>query len=143
MGRGVAKLLAQKGANIVIVARDEKKLRDALEYVKVNRRVHICRAALTKLQVCRQTLYPTLRLLLLRPHLRPIQHRVDTESHRMEQQQSARYRMGYSWRVAAQALPRRRHQDAKRPDGHQLLGRSILGSRYTEGMVRTAHRSKL
>ena len=35
MGRGLGKLLAQKGANVVIVARDEKKLSDALEYIKV------------------------------------------------------------------------------------------------------------
>lgn len=35
MGRGVGKLLAQKGANIAIVARDQKKLDAALEYIKV------------------------------------------------------------------------------------------------------------
>lgn len=35
MGRGLAKLLAQKGANVVIVARNEQKLSAALEYMKV------------------------------------------------------------------------------------------------------------
>lgn len=35
MGRGLAKLLAQKGANVVIVARDPKKLEAALEYISV------------------------------------------------------------------------------------------------------------
>ncbi len=35
MGRGLAKLLAQKGANVVIVARDQKKLDAALEYISV------------------------------------------------------------------------------------------------------------
>jgi 3-dehydrosphinganine reductase len=35
MGRGISKLLAQKGANIVIVARNQKKLDDALKYVSV------------------------------------------------------------------------------------------------------------
>jgi len=35
MGRGVAKLLAQKGANVVIVARDIKKLEGAVEYISV------------------------------------------------------------------------------------------------------------
>ncbi|KAF2094898.1 NAD(P)-binding protein [Rhizodiscina lignyota] len=34
MGRGVAKLLAQKGANVAIVARDLKKLDAALEYIR-------------------------------------------------------------------------------------------------------------
>ncbi|KAF2208780.1 hypothetical protein CERZMDRAFT_114310 [Cercospora zeae-maydis SCOH1-5] len=33
MGRGLGKLLAQKGANVVIVARTQKKLDDALQYI--------------------------------------------------------------------------------------------------------------
>ena len=35
MGRGVAKLLSQKGANIVIVARNEKNLAEAFKYISV------------------------------------------------------------------------------------------------------------
>lgn len=35
MGRGLGKLLAQKGANVVIVARNEQKLADALKYIAV------------------------------------------------------------------------------------------------------------
>lgn len=35
MGRAVASQLAQKGANIVIVARNVKKLQDATEQIKV------------------------------------------------------------------------------------------------------------
>lgn len=35
MGRGLAKLLAQKGANVVIVARNQQKLAAALEYISV------------------------------------------------------------------------------------------------------------
>lgn len=35
MGRGLGKLLAQKGANVVIVARNAKKLEEALEYISV------------------------------------------------------------------------------------------------------------
>jgi len=35
MGKGVAKLLAQKGANVVIVARTVKKLEAAIEYIAV------------------------------------------------------------------------------------------------------------
>jgi 3-dehydrosphinganine reductase len=34
MGREIAKLLAQRGANVIIVARDMKKLESAFEYVK-------------------------------------------------------------------------------------------------------------
>ncbi|KAK4926244.1 hypothetical protein LTR28_012153, partial [Elasticomyces elasticus] len=33
MGRGLGKLLAQKGANVVIVARDREKLKAAMEYI--------------------------------------------------------------------------------------------------------------
>jgi 3-dehydrosphinganine reductase len=36
MGRGVAKILAQKGANIVIVARNQERLADALSYASVS-----------------------------------------------------------------------------------------------------------
>lgn len=35
MGRGLARLLARKGANIVIVARNQQKLDAALEYITV------------------------------------------------------------------------------------------------------------
>lgn len=35
MGKGVSKLLAQKGANVVIVARNVKKLEAAVEYIAV------------------------------------------------------------------------------------------------------------
>lgn len=35
MGRGVAKILAQKGANIVIVARNQDRLAEALAVVSV------------------------------------------------------------------------------------------------------------
>lgn len=35
MGRGLGKLLAQKGANVVIVARNQKNLESALEYISV------------------------------------------------------------------------------------------------------------
>lgn len=36
MGRGLAKLLAEKGANVVIVARNQRKLDEALKYIKVS-----------------------------------------------------------------------------------------------------------
>lgn len=35
MGRGLGKLLAQKGAHVVIVARNKDKLDEALEYISV------------------------------------------------------------------------------------------------------------
>lgn len=35
MGKGVAKLLAQKGANVVIVARTVEKLEAAVKYIAV------------------------------------------------------------------------------------------------------------
>ncbi|KAF7197196.1 3-ketodihydrosphingosine reductase tsc10 [Pseudocercospora fuligena] len=34
MGKGLAKLLAQKGANVVIVARNKQKLHEALQYIR-------------------------------------------------------------------------------------------------------------
>lgn len=39
MGRGLAKLLAQKGANVVIVARNQRKLSEALKYIAVGIRI--------------------------------------------------------------------------------------------------------
>jgi 3-dehydrosphinganine reductase len=36
MGRGVAKILAQKGADVVIVARNQNRLAEALAYVSVS-----------------------------------------------------------------------------------------------------------
>lgn len=35
MGRSLAKILAQKGANVVIVARNVERLISALEYISV------------------------------------------------------------------------------------------------------------
>jgi short-subunit dehydrogenase len=37
MGRAVARQLAEKGANIIIVARDEVKLAEATKYISVCR----------------------------------------------------------------------------------------------------------
>jgi len=45
MGRGVAKILAQKGANIVIVARNKERLADALSYVSVSAQLHTMNAS--------------------------------------------------------------------------------------------------
>lgn len=54
MGRGLGKLLAQKGANVVIVARNQKKLDEALVYIQV--RILLCAhdkyPILTKLTGC-------------------------------------------------------------------------------------------
>ena len=36
MGRGVARLLAQKGANVVLVARGLDKLEATIEYIRVS-----------------------------------------------------------------------------------------------------------
>jgi 3-dehydrosphinganine reductase len=36
MGRGLAKILAQKGANVILVARTTSKLEEAVEYIKVH-----------------------------------------------------------------------------------------------------------
>ncbi|KAF2182270.1 3-ketosphinganine reductase-like protein [Zopfia rhizophila CBS 207.26] len=53
MGREVAKLLARRGANVIIVARDLKKLQAALEYVKAaakdlsTQRFHVISADVT------------------------------------------------------------------------------------------------
>ncbi|GAB1737523.1 hypothetical protein NU219Hw_g1834t1 [Hortaea werneckii] len=54
MGRGLAKLLAEKGANVVIVARNQQKLQEALSYISSaaknpqNQRFHAISADMTK-----------------------------------------------------------------------------------------------
>jgi len=54
MGRALARLFAQKGADVIIVARDVKKLQAALEYIKAaairpqNQRFHYISADVTK-----------------------------------------------------------------------------------------------
>ncbi|EMD01231.1 hypothetical protein BAUCODRAFT_144782 [Baudoinia panamericana UAMH 10762] len=54
MGRGLGKLLAQKGANVVIVARNQQKLEDALKYISSaarnpqSQRFHAISADVTK-----------------------------------------------------------------------------------------------
>jgi NAD(P)-dependent dehydrogenase (short-subunit alcohol dehydrogenase family) len=53
MGRGVAKILAQKGANIVIVARNQARLAEALAVVSV--------CDLMIAQSCRQYDFPLTR----------------------------------------------------------------------------------
>ncbi|KAK8192870.1 3-ketosphinganine reductase-like protein [Phyllosticta capitalensis] len=55
MGRGLGKLLAQKGANVVIVARNQKNLESALEYIsgaaiKSSQRFHYISADVTKVE---------------------------------------------------------------------------------------------
>ena len=45
MGRSVGRLLAEKGANVMIVARDPEKLKEALEYISVRLPVHVAHFA--------------------------------------------------------------------------------------------------
>ena len=40
MGKAVARLLAEKGANVIIVARNVEKLEEALKYISVCSRQH-------------------------------------------------------------------------------------------------------
>ena len=40
MGKAAGRLLAEKGANVIIVSRDAKKLQDALKYIRVCLRKH-------------------------------------------------------------------------------------------------------
>ena len=40
MGKAVGKLLAEKGANVIIVARNIEKLEEALKYISVCSRQH-------------------------------------------------------------------------------------------------------
>lgn len=69
MGRGLAKLLAQKGANVVIVARNKQKLEDALKYISVCGRLSLCLSLPNKLAVCGKRLsIPTISLHQRRRH---------------------------------------------------------------------------
>lgn len=62
MGREVARQLAEKGANVVIVARDAKKLESAIEYISLGatssrtQRFHYISADLTTAQTCTQVI---------------------------------------------------------------------------------------
>ena len=40
MGKAVGRLLAEKGANVIIVSRNAEKLQDALKYIRVCLRKH-------------------------------------------------------------------------------------------------------
>ena len=40
MGKAIGRLLAEKGANVVIVSRNARKLQDALKYIRVCLRKH-------------------------------------------------------------------------------------------------------
>lgn len=62
MGRGLGKLLAQKGANVVIVARNQHKLDEALQYISVcSLAINSLTPRLTGLQVrCQKPTNPTL-----------------------------------------------------------------------------------
>jgi 3-dehydrosphinganine reductase len=44
MGRGLAKILAQKGANVILVARTTAKLEEAVKYIKVQQPYHYAKA---------------------------------------------------------------------------------------------------
>jgi len=63
MGRSVAKILAQKGANLVIVARNVEKLESALQEIKViDHLLDIAGPVLTSLQGSSFQPLPTLPL---------------------------------------------------------------------------------
>lgn len=69
MGKAVGRLLAEKGANVIIVARNVEKLKDALKYISVCTRKHcISNYSLISGQGTRfKTLLPALPLHQRRP----------------------------------------------------------------------------
>ena len=60
MGKAVGRLLAEKGANVIIVSRNAEKLQDALRYIRVYTREH---------RVAQKIANLSERNMLLNPHL--------------------------------------------------------------------------
>lgn len=69
MGKAVGRLLAEKGANVIIVARNVEKLKDALKYISVcPRKQPISKSSLIQRQGTRfKILIPALPLHQRRP----------------------------------------------------------------------------
>ena len=69
MGKAAGRLLAEKGANVIIVSRNAEKLQDALKYIRVCLKTHYVAKGSLKLSkgTCFPTLVPALPLHQRRP----------------------------------------------------------------------------
>jgi NAD(P)-dependent dehydrogenase (short-subunit alcohol dehydrogenase family) len=106
MGRSVAKILAQKGANIVIVARNVEKLESALQEIKVI--AHLLNAAgpvLTYLQGRSLEFRTTLPLPQRRRHQTERSRPHRQRSNCLEQRPRSRHRLVPRGRLLPHSLP--------------------------------------
>ena len=132
MGKSVAKQLARKGANIIIVARNISRLEEALVEIKVK---ISCLQHATSTDYLpgfsSEPLYPTLPIYQCR-HFRtrwvcPSRRR----SHCLERGSRSRHRLVYCWRLIPKAFHRDSNVEDAATDGYKLLVLRRNGARNT------------
>lgn len=147
MGRGVAKILAQKGANIVIVARNQQRLAEAVKYISVSGSFMPGISALE--DVSPLTFDPGQRerhfQTTLPHHLgRCNQTRGERSNHGRSHQVESRPASGHCMASGRRRPPGpfQRHPDRSpaKPNGHELLGRSLPRSHDSKSLDQTIHR---
>lgn len=140
MGRGLGKLLARKGANVVIVARNEQKLADALKYLSVCN-LHISRQLLLPLThpsvFSQEPTNSALPLHKRRPYQSRGEHAHHCRDYGVEQRQPSGHRMGQRRICPPGLVHRHTARGAQSADGHRLLGRYLPCSRNAEVVAKT------
>lgn len=135
MGRGVAKLLASKGANVIVVARDQKKLDDAIAYISVLLLIQLSPKTIPNTTTGRRqiSLNPTLPCHQRGPLFRLRKRTYPSRSNSMEQWPIPRHSMGLRRSLKTSTLPR--HASGNTPHAH--------GSKLLVNMLLSAHRSQI
>lgn len=139
MGRSVARQLAEKGASIIIVARNVDRLREAVTYISV-------RAAFTITSNQAETQHPERRpgfpnpaipLYQRRSHL-PLRVRPrHLRSYCLEQWSPSRYRLVLRRQLIPDTLHRHASHRVAEPNGLQLLHLRLHGLRNTYRVAET------
>lgn len=140
MGRALAKMLAQRGANVVIVARRKDKLDETIGYIQVVTlppSAHI--SFLMPYTETRSKARPTLPGHQRRRDLRrrKCPHRV--RDHGLEQQHPTRHYLGQCRRLSPRPLRRLLNRHPTRPIRHQLLERRLPSPTSPEALAPTRH----
>lgn len=131
MGRSVAKLLAAKGANVLIVARGIPNLEETVEIISVN--ILPCFPFMS-LNYCTESSDSPLSALSLHQRRSYVAHRSRPSSFRgreMEQQPAPRHSLVLRRYFPSRPLHRVRPRHPSRTDGQQLFLQRLYSAHYS------------
>lgn len=141
MGKALAKKLAEQGANVCIVARNQQKLDETIDYIKVLF-LFFCPPSIvpntdvdTSTTVSCQFSKPTLPSHQRRLHLGHREHPHPRRNNHMEQLHPSRHHLGKRRLLLPRSLHRHPPRNTQSANGHELLVLFLPRPRFSKTLA--------